>query len=88
MGATQELAGLTRIVSVAVNRKGERFQPRRRLSFVEQQLVEAEQNGAAVDSPGERHSDRRFKIVRGQPAAQHLVERLDVKASDQIQIQW
>ena len=77
---------LTRIVALAVNRKGKSLEPCRRLAFVEQELVETKEDRAAVDPAREWDADRRRWVVRTKPATQFTVNRLDVISADEIQI--
>src|SRR5439155_10570767 len=84
--ALQELARLASIVAVAVERQRERLETRGRLALIEQQLVEAEQHGAAVDPARERHANWGGRILGREPTAQLGVQRLNVVPADQIQI--
>ena len=86
--ATQEIGGLSRIVSLAVDGERECFQSRGRLSFVQEQPVQAEKNCSAVDASGKRTPIGAAGILRGEPSAQLAVNSLDVVTADEIEILW
>src|SRR5262249_58997730 len=56
-GSSEKFARLLSVVACSIDRKRERLEPTRRLTFVQQQRVEAEQHGAAVYTAGKRDAD-------------------------------
>ena len=74
------------IVAFTVHGERERLQACGGLAFVQEELVQTEQNRAAVDPSGERNSNRRRSILRRDPAAQLAVNGFDVTAAGEIQV--
>ena len=56
------------------------------MPFVQQQLVQAQQDCAAVDATGKRNADGRRRVLYGEPVPQLVIDGLDVVTSDEIEI--
>ena len=86
MSSAQKFMRLLHVLALRIHRQRECLQPRRRSSLVQEQLVQAEQDRAAVDAPGKRNADRRGGVLRDEPSTQLIVNGLDVMAANEIQI--
>ncbi len=79
---------LSRVCSFTLHRQCKSLKACGRLTFIQQQLVQAEQNPAAVDPSGKRNANGCSEIVPGEPPAQFVVNCFDVMATNEIQILW
>src|SRR6202011_1592846 len=84
--ASQEVVRLSDVVSSSIYRQRKCLEPCRRLSFIEEQLVQAEQDRAAVDSSGKRNTDRRQRILGGEPPPPLVINGLAVLEAGEIEI--
>ena len=77
---------LTRVITLSVDREREGLQARRRLPRVEEQPVQAEQDGPTVNAAREGDAKGGGRIVLREPAAYFGAERFDIVAADDVEV--